>query len=142
MTTGIDIPDLEIIVFLRPVRSRILFEQMLGRGTRKSENFPDKSHFTVVDCFDGSLLAYFAGATSITEEAPSPPAKSIVEIIDDIWNNRDRAFNVRCLVKRLHRIDREMSGGRARRSAHSSRTAISRDSPASSSAGSSGTSWP
>jgi type I restriction enzyme, R subunit len=110
MTTGVDIPDLEFIVFLRPVKSRILFEQMLGRGTRKSEDLPDKSHFTVVDCFDGSLLTYFASATSITEQAPSPPSKSILQIIDDIWNNRDRAYNVRCLVKRLHRIDREMSG--------------------------------
>ena len=34
LTTGVDIPDLEFIVFLRPVKSRILFEQMLGRGTR------------------------------------------------------------------------------------------------------------
>lgn len=110
MSTGVDIPDLEFIVFLRPVKSRILFEQMLGRGTRKSDNLPDKSHFTVVDCFDGSLLAYFAQATSITEEQPAPPSRSILQIIDDIWNNRDRAFNVRCLVKRLHRIDKEMSG--------------------------------
>ncbi len=110
MSTGVDIPDLEFIVFLRPVKSRILFEQMLGRGTRKSESFPDKSHFTVVDCFDGSLFAYFARATSITEEQPVPPGRTIVEIIDDAWNNRDRAFNVRCLVKRLHRIDKEMAG--------------------------------
>ena len=35
MSTGVDIPDLEFIVFLRPIKSRILFEQMLGRGTRK-----------------------------------------------------------------------------------------------------------
>jgi type I restriction enzyme R subunit len=55
--TGVDIPDLEFIVFLRPVKSRILFTQMLGRGTRKSDNLPDKSHFTVFDCFDGTLLA-------------------------------------------------------------------------------------
>jgi len=114
MSTGVDIPDLEFIVFLRPVKSRILFEQMLGRGTRKSESLPDKSHFTVVDCFDGTLIAYFAKATSITEELPDKPGRSIVEIIDDIWNNNDRPFNVRCLVKRLHRIDKEMSGdGRA-----------------------------
>jgi type I restriction enzyme R subunit len=33
LSTGVDIPDLEFIVFLRPVKSRILFEQMLGRGT-------------------------------------------------------------------------------------------------------------
>jgi type I restriction enzyme, R subunit len=42
MTTGVDIPDLEYIVFLRPVKSRILFEQMLGRGTRKGEQHTDK----------------------------------------------------------------------------------------------------
>ena len=37
LTTGVDIPDLEFIVFLRPVKSRILFEQMLGRGTRTGD---------------------------------------------------------------------------------------------------------
>ncbi len=36
---------------------------MLGRGTRKGEKFPDKSHFTVFDCFDGTLLEYFRQAT-------------------------------------------------------------------------------
>ena len=40
LSTGVDIPDLEFIVFLRPVKSRILFEQMLGRGTRKGEKYP------------------------------------------------------------------------------------------------------
>ena len=108
MSTGVDIPDLEFIVFLRPVKSRILFEQMLGRGTRRSPDL-DKSHFTVVDCFDGTLLEYFKQATSITAEAPVKPSRSIVEIIDDIWNNRDRDYNARCLVKRLQRIDKEMA---------------------------------
>jgi pyrroloquinoline-quinone synthase len=32
---------------------------MLGRGTRKGEHHPDKSHFVVFDCFDGTLLEYF-----------------------------------------------------------------------------------
>ena len=73
LTTGVDIPDLEYIVFLRPVKSRILFEQMLGRGTRKGEKFPDKSHFVVFDCFDGTLLEYFRQATAITAEEPIPP---------------------------------------------------------------------
>lgn len=31
-------------------------------------------------------------------------------MIDDIWQNRDRNYNVRCLVKRLQRIDKEMPG--------------------------------
>ncbi len=110
LTTGVDIPDLEFIVFLRPVKSRILFEQMLGRGTRKGEQYPDKSHFTVFDCFDGTLLAYFRNATGITAEPPDKPTRTIKEIIDDIWGNHDRDYNIRCLVKRLQRIDKEMAG--------------------------------
>lgn len=110
LTTGVDIPDLEGIVFLRPVKSRILFEQMLGRGTRKGEHFPDKSHFVVFDCFDGTLLEYFKKATAITAEPPQHETRTIAEIIEDIWNNRDRDYNIRRLVKRLQRIDKEMSG--------------------------------
>ena len=34
LTTGIDVPEITNIVFMRCVRSRILFEQMLGRATR------------------------------------------------------------------------------------------------------------
>jgi type I restriction enzyme R subunit len=110
MSTGVDIPDLEFIVFLRQVKSRILFEQMLGRGTRKGEKFTDKSHFTVFDCFDGTLLAYFRTATAITAEPPDKPTRTIHEVIEDIWANRDRDYNIRCLVRRLQRIDKEMAG--------------------------------
>ncbi len=110
LSTGVDIPDLEFIVFLRPVKSRILFEQMLGRGTRKGEKYPDKSHFTVFDCFDGQLLKYFRDTTGMTADPPEKPSRTIVEIIEDIWANRDREYNVRCLVKRLQRIEKEMAG--------------------------------
>lgn len=34
LTTGIDVPAITTLVFLRRVKSRILFEQMLGRATR------------------------------------------------------------------------------------------------------------
>jgi len=110
LSTGVDIPDLEFIVFLRPVKSRILFEQMLGRGTRKGERFTDKSHFVVFDCFGGTLLEYFRKATGITAEPPEKETRSIVQVIKDIWDNRDRDYNVRVLVRRLQRIDKEMSG--------------------------------
>ena len=109
LTTGVDIPDLEFIVFLRPVKSRILFEQMLGRGTRKGEKYPNKDHFTVVDCFDGTLLAYFKNSTGITKEEPAAPTRTFQEIVADIWTNRDRDYNIGCLVKRLQRVDKSMS---------------------------------
>ena len=110
MSTGVDIPDLEFIVFLRPVRSRILFEQMLGRGTRLGEKFPDKSHFVVFDCFDGTLLEYFKNSSSITAEPPEKPSRTIAQVVEDIWANRDRDYNVRCLVRRLQRVEKEMAG--------------------------------
>lgn len=110
LSTGVDIPDLEFIVFLRPVKSRILFEQMLGRGTRRGFHFPDKSHFTVFDCFAGTLLQYFRTASDFAADAPTKAGKTIPELIDDIWNNRDRDYATRVLVKRLQRIDKEMSG--------------------------------
>jgi type I restriction enzyme R subunit len=109
LSTGVDIPDLEFIVFLRPVKSRILFEQMLGRGTRKGEHYPDKSHFVVFDCFGGTLLEYFKNATDITAEPPETEIRTIVEVIEDIWANRDRDYNIKRLAKRLHRIDKQMS---------------------------------
>ncbi len=110
LSTGVDIPDLEFIVMLRQVKSRILFEQMLGRGTRKGEKFPDKSHFVLFDCFDGTMLEFFKSATAITAEPPRTTSRTIVEIIDDIWKNNDRAYNTGALVKRLQRIEKEMSG--------------------------------
>ncbi len=110
LSTGVDVPDIEYIVFLRSVKSRILFEQMIGRGTRKGEHYPDKSHFVVFDCFGGTLIDYFKGVTGVTAEPPKKEVKPIKKVIEDIWNNRDRAYNVRVLTKRLNRIDKEMSG--------------------------------
>ena len=109
LSTGVDIPDLEFIVFLRPVKSRILFEQMLGRGTRRGERFTDKSHFVVFDCFGGTLLNYFRQATGIMAEPPEKEARSIVQVIRDVWDN-GREYNTKVLVRRLQRIDKEMSG--------------------------------
>ena len=109
LTTGVDIPDLEFIVLLRPIKSRILFEQMLGRGTRRGEKLHDKSHFTVFDCFDGTLLEYFRRTTAMTAEPPERPTRSIIEVIEAIWKNSDRRYNIRCLAKRIQRIDKEMS---------------------------------
>lgn len=110
LTTGVDIPDLEFLVFLRPVKSRILFEQMLGRGTRLGEQAADKDRFVVFDCFDGTLIEYFAGTTGITAEPPEGDGKSLQQIIEEIWQNKDRAYNTTRLVKRLRRIDKNMSG--------------------------------
>ena len=109
LTTGVDIPGLEFIVFLRPVKSRILWVQMLGRGTRLCPEI-NKTHFTVFDCFDGTLIEYFRNTTDFHVEAPQKEPLPLQQIIENIYQNVDRDYHVRVLVKRLRRIDRDMSG--------------------------------
>lgn len=48
LTTGIDVPEITNLVFLRRVRSRILYEQMLGRATRRCDEI-DKEVFYIYD---------------------------------------------------------------------------------------------
>ena len=48
LTTGIDVPEICNIVFLRRVNSRILFDQMLGRATRLCDEI-EKEAFRVFD---------------------------------------------------------------------------------------------
>jgi len=58
ISTGTDIKPLECLLFMRDVRSRLYFEQMIGRGTRTinsndlrsvTPGVHDKTHFIVVD---------------------------------------------------------------------------------------------
>ena len=48
LTTGIDVPEITTLVFMRRVKSRILFEQMLGRATRLCPDI-HKTHFEIYD---------------------------------------------------------------------------------------------
>lgn len=110
LSTGVDIPALEFIVFLRPVKSRILWEQMLGRGTRKCNDI-DKTHFVIFDCFNGTLIKYFKDASyNFKIDPPGTETISIKELIEKIYNNEDTKANAKRLTKRLHRIEKDMSG--------------------------------
>lgn len=51
---------------------------MQGRSPRKGEKFTDKFHFTVFDCFNGSLMEYFKQATAITAEPPQTASRTII----------------------------------------------------------------
>uniref|UniRef100_UPI0040488212 type I restriction-modification system endonuclease n=1 Tax=Rheinheimera sp. TaxID=1869214 RepID=UPI0040488212 len=51
LTTGVDVPKICNLVFLRRVNSRILFEQMLGRATRKCDAI-SKERFRIFDAVD------------------------------------------------------------------------------------------
>ncbi|WP_183311241.1 type I restriction-modification system endonuclease [Devosia subaequoris] len=51
LTTGIDVPKITNLVFLRRVNSRILYEQMIGRATRKCDEI-GKEVFRIFDAVD------------------------------------------------------------------------------------------
>lgn len=106
LSTGVDIPWLEAIVFLRPIRSRILFEQMLGRGTRRCEAI-HKTHFIVFDAV--GVLEYFRSASEFTFDAPAKPTRPVHDIVRAIADNQDRPYNTRVLVKRLQRVDKNIT---------------------------------
>lgn len=53
LDTGVDVPAITNLVFFKPVKSKIKFMQMIGRGTRLCENLfgpgEDKTHFLIFD---------------------------------------------------------------------------------------------
>jgi type I restriction enzyme R subunit len=51
LTTGIDVPSIVNLVFVRRVNSRILYDQMIGRATRRCEDI-GKEYFRILDAVD------------------------------------------------------------------------------------------
>lgn len=67
LSTGIDIPHLQNIVFMRPVSSKVLFKQIIGRGSRL---FEGKGFFRIIDFTNATRLI---DEWDIPKEPPVPP---------------------------------------------------------------------
>lgn len=75
VATGTDIKPVEIVMFMRAVKSRLLFEQMKGRGVRtinpndlravSGEDATAKTHFVIVDCVEIT-------ETNLSDSQPPP----------------------------------------------------------------------
>ncbi len=76
LTTGYDAPDVKNVVFVRPLRSAILYKQMKGRGTRICEDI-NKRYFTIFDYSGASHLedAEFDGHPANRQKGPLPKSK-------------------------------------------------------------------
>lgn len=90
LDTGIDVPDILNLVFFKPVKSKIKFMQMIGRGTRLSEGVfgdKDKEEFYIFDwCCN---FDYFEKNANGKEAKPS---KSLTERLFAI--RTDMAFHL------------------------------------------------
>ena len=80
LTTGIDVPEITNLVFLRRVKSRILYEQMLGRATRLCPEI-DKEFFRVYDAVD--LYAALEDYTTM-KPVVTRPQFSFAELAEEI----------------------------------------------------------
>ena len=74
ISTGVDVPRLQNVVFFRYLKSPILFHQMLGRGTRIDET-TGKLHFTVYDYTTATRLL----DRSLKEELQVGPSEEPIE---------------------------------------------------------------
>jgi hypothetical protein len=62
LTEGFDQPRVDCIIMARPTRSKLLYAQMIGRGTRLH---PDKADLTVIDVADNSRSHELPGLHSL-----------------------------------------------------------------------------
>jgi type I restriction enzyme R subunit len=113
IATGTDVRPLECVMFLREVKSRNLFEQMTGRGTRVvtatelKAVTPDaeaKTHFIIVD-------AVGACETDLVDTHPleKKPSVSFEKLLDAVaFGNREKDV-LSSLASRLARLDRQLN---------------------------------
>lgn len=80
LTTGIDVPSITNIVFLRRVNSRILYEQMLGRATRQCPEI-GKETFRIFDAVD--LYRTLEPVTTMKPVVVNP-AISLTQLFDEL----------------------------------------------------------
>jgi type I restriction enzyme R subunit len=72
LTTGIDVPSITNLVFLRRVNSRILYEQMIGRATRLCPEI-EKEVFRIFDAVD--LYPHLQSLTEMRPVVVNPSIK-------------------------------------------------------------------
>lgn len=80
LTTGIDVPKITNLVFIRRVNSRILYEQMLGRATRRCDDI-GKEVFRIFDAVD-----LYATLQDLTQMKPvaSNPKLTFEQLFDEL----------------------------------------------------------
>lgn len=82
LNEGIDIPEINMVLFLRPTDSQTIFIQQLGRGLRKAKG---KNYLTVLDFIGNGYerSVQIVRALSGLGAGPSPDKPSVIAAIKD-----------------------------------------------------------
>lgn len=108
LTTGIDVPSICNLVFIRRVNSRILYEQMLGRATRKCEEI-GKEIFRVFDAVN--LYENIADMTTMKPVVVKPNISfgQLVGDLDSVETDDAVTEILEQIVAKLQRKKRHLS---------------------------------
>lgn len=107
LTTGIDVPEIVNLVFMRRIKSRILFEQMLGRATRLCSKI-DKDHFEIYD-----PVGVYETLEPVSNMKPVTPNPQTT--FEDLLNGlrvveKDKqAYQLSLIIAKLQRKSRKIS---------------------------------
>ena len=112
IATGTDIRPLEIVMFMRAVRSRTFFEQMKGRGVRIIDDTelqgvtPDarsKTHFVIIDC-----VGLAEQELTDTRSLERVPTVSFHKLLQSVAFGSTDGDVISSLAGRLARLDRRL----------------------------------
>jgi type I restriction enzyme R subunit len=114
IATGTDIKPLEVLLFLRDVRSRVYFEQMKGRGTRvlsptdlqsvSGEDARAKTRFVIVDAV--GVCESDKTESRPLDRKPTVPLKTLLQRV--IFPGGRDEDTLTTLAARLARLEREL----------------------------------
>lgn len=108
LTTGIDVPEITTLVFMRRVKSRILFEQMLGRATRLGPKI-NKTHFEIYD-----PVGVYDSLEEVNTMQPvsADPKTTFAQLLDGLEVLEDEAHiknAIAQIIAKLQRVKRKLT---------------------------------
>lgn len=109
LTTGIDVPEITTLVFMRRVKSRILFEQMMGRATRLCPEI-GKTHFEIFD-----PVGVYESLEPVTNMKPvvansSATFSDLINGLEQLQTREQKENQIELIIAKLQRKKRSLSG--------------------------------
>ena len=107
LTTGIDVPEISTLVFMRRVKSRILFEQMLGRATRLCPAI-HKTHFEIYDAVGVYESLQDVSTMKPVSSNPSSSFTQLLDGMDAVDDEKQVEYQISQIIAKLQRKKRNM----------------------------------
>ena len=108
LTTGIDVPEISTLVFMRRVKSRILFEQMMGRATRLCPEI-GKTHFEIYDPVGVYQSLDPVNTMKPVVANPGITFEELIAGLEVLPDARQTEYQIDMIIAKLQRKKRNMS---------------------------------